>query len=75
MCGEAQVRSDRNLYRQRYLCGGAPPASPTRLKVTQLELLREEIAMTVIVGIMTLLVGLIATTAAMELGALTHLGS
>ena len=52
-----------------------PSASPTRLNMSQLELLRGEIAMTVIVGTVTLLVGLIATTAAMELGALTHLGS
>ena len=50
-------------------------ASPTRLNMPQLELLRGEIAMSVIVGTMFLLVGLIATTAAMELGALTRLGS
>ena len=52
-----------------------PSASPTRLNMAQLELLRGEIAMTVIVGTMTLLVGLIATTAALELGALARLGS
>jgi hypothetical protein len=52
-----------------------PSASPGRLNLPQLELLRGEIAMTVIVVSMILLGGLVATTAAMELGALTHLGS
>ena len=57
-------------------CAVAPPsASPTRLNLPQLELLRGEIAMTVIVGTMILLGGLIANTAAMELGAPTRLGS